>query len=126
MTDDTFTPAQAVPELFDQWFDDHFLDPDGRSAHLPDWLKDDLKLAWNAALAAQPPAAPVEGSFNCQTCERECDGPDGSYRCPVEQLRLAQTDIDIAAYNAAKFRIGLAIAALDSPCRSSAETGEAK
>src|ERR1700744_6536096 len=25
-------------------------------------------------------------AFNCQTCERECDGPTGSYECPV-QLR---------------------------------------
>lgn len=66
--------------------------------------------------------APAQGEpiseFNCQTCERECDGPDGGYRCPVDQLRKAIEDIDISAYNAAKYRIGIAIAALDSSPRS--------
>ena len=78
-------------------------------------------------LAAQPPAALVEGTFNCQTCERECDGPDGGYRCPVEQLRAALADIDISAYNAAKLRISWALAALETPRpRSSADNGDSK
>jgi len=39
---------------FCAWFDNHFLDPDGGSSHLPHWLKDDLKLAWDAALSSIP------------------------------------------------------------------------
>lgn len=41
--------AQPPAGAFDDWFDRHFLDPDGGSSHLPDWLKDDLRLAWDAA-----------------------------------------------------------------------------
>jgi hypothetical protein len=47
---------------FDAWFNSHFLDPDGGSTHLPDWLKDDLRSAWDAASVSppeQPAADPV-------------------------------------------------------------------
>jgi hypothetical protein len=66
------------------------------------------------ASGAAQTATPSE-PFNCQTCERECDGPDGGYRFPIEQLRAALADIDISAYNAAKWRIQRALDALDSP-----------
>lgn len=35
---------------FDAWFDGNFLDPDGGSAHLPDWFRGDMQRAWSAAL----------------------------------------------------------------------------
>jgi hypothetical protein len=70
-------------------------------------------------------------STDRQRCA-ECDGPDGCYRCPdqqrpaqdfqvlkgedgwygLAQLRSALADIDISAYNAAKWRVGKAMAVL--------------
>ncbi|WP_157784048.1 hypothetical protein [Bradyrhizobium yuanmingense] len=37
--------------VFDAWFGGRFPDPDGRTSHLPSGFKDDLRSAWNAALA---------------------------------------------------------------------------
>jgi hypothetical protein len=41
-------------------------------------------LAWDTAWhrLALEVASVRQRSFNCQTCEKECDGPDGGYRCP--------------------------------------------
>jgi hypothetical protein len=52
-------PAEGA---FEKWFDNHFLDPDGGSSHLPDWLKDDLRLAWDAALSHSS----IAGNSQCQ------------------------------------------------------------
>jgi Lar family restriction alleviation protein len=53
---------RPAEEAFEKWFDNHFLDPDGGSSHLPDWLKDDLRLAWDAALSHSS----IAGNSQCQ------------------------------------------------------------
>jgi hypothetical protein len=68
----TATPAVGG-ETFDAWFNSHFLDPDGGSTHLPDWLKDDLRSAWNAALAATPAGDALREAAFKLSCRAQFD-----------------------------------------------------
>ncbi|WP_439392388.1 hypothetical protein ACRQ5Q_22595 [Bradyrhizobium sp. PMVTL-01] len=43
--------------VFDAWFDGRFPDPDRGTSHLPNSFKDDLRSAWNAALAITRPTS---------------------------------------------------------------------
>jgi hypothetical protein len=92
---------------FDAWFNNRFLDPDGGSTHLPDWLKDDLRSAWDAASAspqelagcpltplyAAQPASPLRGRALLEAKLQEISADKSvreSYRLGrIEGLRIA-------------------------------------
>lgn len=56
----------SLADGFKDWFDSHFLDPDGGRKHLPDWLEDDLRSAWTAALRRTAPTEPVRALEDAQ------------------------------------------------------------
>lgn len=39
--------------MFGRWYNKTFCDPDGNFDHLPDWHKDDMRMAWDAATKAE-------------------------------------------------------------------------
>jgi hypothetical protein len=85
MTDKSQVFSQGSADGFDAWFDGHFLDPDGGSGHLPSWLKGDLRLAWDAALANSVRSPAEISTFN--------DTMPSSLNDACRRLDLAQEEI---------------------------------
>jgi hypothetical protein len=52
MTDE----RSSADDPFERWFCSNYLNPDGGSSHLPDWFKDDMRHAWEAARSASAAA----------------------------------------------------------------------
>jgi hypothetical protein len=71
----------ALDAKFKEWFESNFFDPDGGRSHLPDWLEDDLKLAWDEALTAalgdHSVIVPREPDKRMRDAARVVDGDHG-------------------------------------------------
>jgi hypothetical protein len=81
-------------EAFDAWFNSHFLDPDGGSTHLPPWLKDDLRSAWDAASPPEQPAAVTEDELTKIMDEAWPDGHRAVARKIIERLRAMPSSLN--------------------------------